>query len=417
MKLNNYNLIYNKNNFIILFFLFLILNYVFFNYRILFRENGYILGDWLINYNGGFVKRGLIGQVFFNISKELNISIIHIIFFFSSSIYIITLIILYRIIRDKLNIKILLIYLFLPSTFLFNFFDPLTVGRKEVLVLFFFSIYYIYLDNNKYLYKIIIYLLSIFFLLSHEILFFQLPYLFLLRYLHLKKNDKHTFDLKDYNLEILIFLSCFILILLIFKFSIYHDNNLLCKSLTEVGLTTDVCYGAINDQKELNKIVFVLWSYFIERNYLFNYSIYTVLTMTPLVYVYYKSENFLFKNKLVILLLFCFVFSLLFFPRVNDWGRYLNLTFLLQFLIFLKFIEIGLIKEDLILNFKKYLNIFLILILLTSWHMPHCCNPKLGDGYYDIYSRVKSRIYDESENSTKFKDLPREKLRKLFKID
>ena len=82
MKLNNYNLIYNKNNFIILFFLFLILNYVFFNYRILFRENGYILGDWLINYNGGFVKRGLIGQVFFNISKELNISIIHIIFFF-----------------------------------------------------------------------------------------------------------------------------------------------------------------------------------------------------------------------------------------------------------------------------------------------------------------------------------------------
>ena len=82
MKLNNYNLIYNKNNFIILFFLFLILNYVFFNYRILFRENGYILGDWLINYNGGFVKRGLIGQVFFNISKELNISIIYIIFFF-----------------------------------------------------------------------------------------------------------------------------------------------------------------------------------------------------------------------------------------------------------------------------------------------------------------------------------------------
>ena len=139
--------------------------------------------------------------------------------------------------------------------------------------------------------------------------------------------------------------------------------------------------------------------------------------MTPLVYVYYKSENFLFKNKLVILLLFCFVFSLLFFPRVNDWGRYLNLTFLLQFLIFLKFIEIDLIKKNLILNSKKYLNIFLILILLTSWHMPHCCNPKLGDGYYDIYSRVKSRIYDESENSTKFKDLPRETLRKLFKID
>ena len=416
MKLNNYNLIYNRNNFIILFFLFLILNYTFFNYRILFRENGYILGDWLINYNGGFVKRGLIGHLFFNLSKKLNISIIHIIFFFSTSIYIITLIVLYRIIRDKLNIEIVLIFLFLPSTLLFNFFDPLTVGRKEILVLFFFSIYYIYLENDKYLYKITIYLLSIFFLLSHEILFFQLPYLFLLRYLHLKKNDQSTFILKDYNLEILIFLSCFTLIFIIFIFTNYHDNNLLCKSLTEVGFTSDICYGAINDQK-LDKVISGLWQYFIERNYLFNYLVYTLFTMAPLVYVYYKTENYLFKNKLIVLLLFCFLFSILFLPRVNDWGRYLNLTFLLQFLIFLKFIEIGLIKKNPNLNFKKYLNIFLILILLTSWHMPHCCNPKLGDGYYDIYSRVKSRIYDESENSTKFKDLPRDTLRKLFKID
>ena len=139
--------------------------------------------------------------------------------------------------------------------------------------------------------------------------------------------------------------------------------------------------------------------------------------MTPLFYAYYKSENFLFKNKLVFLLVFCFIFSLLFLPRVNDWGRYLNLTFLLQFLIFLKFIEIGLIKKNLYLNFKRYLKLLLILILLTSWHMPHCCNPKLGEGYFDFYSRVKSRIYDESYNSTKFKDLPREILRRLFKID
>ena len=81
MAINKYNSLLNRNNFIILFFLFLILNYLFFNYRILFRENGYILGDWLINYNGGFVRRGLIGHLFFNLSKELNISIINLIFF------------------------------------------------------------------------------------------------------------------------------------------------------------------------------------------------------------------------------------------------------------------------------------------------------------------------------------------------
>ena len=70
MKPNkNYN-IFNKNNLIIYFFIFLIINYTFFNYRILFRENGYILGDWLINYSGGFIRRGLIGHFFHIISKH-----------------------------------------------------------------------------------------------------------------------------------------------------------------------------------------------------------------------------------------------------------------------------------------------------------------------------------------------------------
>ena len=43
MNINKYKCLLSKNNLIILFFIFLIINYLFFNYRILFRENGYIL--------------------------------------------------------------------------------------------------------------------------------------------------------------------------------------------------------------------------------------------------------------------------------------------------------------------------------------------------------------------------------------
>ena len=49
--------------------------------------------------------------------------------------------------------------------------------------------------------------------------------------------------------------------------------------------------------------------------------------------------------------------------------------------------------------------------------MPHCCNPGLGNGYYDIYNRIKVRIYDNSINSTKYNDIPRMFLRKIFRID
>ena len=49
--------------------------------------------------------------------------------------------------------------------------------------------------------------------------------------------------------------------------------------------------------------------------------------------------------------------------------------------------------------------------------MPHCCNPKLGKGYISIYDRILMRIKDNSIESTKYRDLPRMYLRKLFKID
>ena len=139
MNIYKYKFLLSRNNLIILFFTFLIINYLFFNYRILTRENGYILGDWLVNYNGGFVRRGLLGHFFFNLSKFLNISIINIIYFFSSFIYISTLFLFYKIIKNKLSNNKILIFIFLPSTFLFNFFDPLTVGRKEFFVFFFIS--------------------------------------------------------------------------------------------------------------------------------------------------------------------------------------------------------------------------------------------------------------------------------------
>lgn len=416
MENNKYNFLNHKNNIIILFFSLLIINYLFFNYRILSRENGYILGDWILNYNGGFVKRGLIGHLFFNISKTFNISIVNIAYVFSSLIYISSLFLFYKILK-KINTNFLiLIFIFLPSTFLFVFFDPLTAGRKEILVLFFFLVYFLNLKNNNFFYKIFIFILSIIIMLSHEILFFQLPYLFLLRYLHIKKINKDSAKLKNYNLEILIFITGLILVFLIFRFSIFHDNDELCNSLTQIGLSTNICYGTINDFGKETQIFSVLWSYFFDRNYFINYSIYTLLTLLPLTYIYLNSKNKLFGKKIFGVAFFCFLFSILFIVRVNDWGRYLNLSFLLQFLVCLSFVELE--NSDKKINFKlnKHLKVLILIVYLTSWHMPHCCNPNLGNGYYDLYSRVKSRIYDESINSTKYKDLPREFIRKLLNI-
>ena len=412
---NKYNNIFNRKNLIILFFSFLIVNYLFFNYRILFRENGYILGDWLMNYNGGFVRRGLLGQFFFDFSKYFNISIIHLIFYFSSIIYISSLILFYKIIKDKLSNNIVFLLLFLPSTLLFNFFDPLTVGRKEILVFFFFLIYFINLEKNIFIIKIITYLLSIIFLLTHEIMFFQLPYIFLLKYLHLKKIKNNVLNFRNYYLEILILLSSILLIVIIIKYSNLYDNILLCSSLADVGLGSGVCYGTINQMKATH--LSPLWGYFLEKNYFWNYTPYILLTFLPIIYIYLNTNNKNFSKKILVMSCLCFLYSIIFILRVNDWGRYFNITFLIQLLILLKFLDLGLKQKKNKINFSKFLIMISLIIYLTSWHMPHCCNPNLGSGYYDIYKRVSSRIYDESINSTKYNDKPRKYLRKLFKID
>lgn len=408
-----------RNHIIIIFFVFLVINYAFFNYRILFRENGYILGDWLINYSGGFIKRGFLGHLFYLVSKSFNISIIHIIYFFSTTIYLFSIYLFYQIINKRLNNILVFIFLFLPSTLLFNFFDPLTVGRKEVLVFFFFSFYYLNIEKIRlnFNYQILIFLLSIVIILTHEIIFFLYPYLFVLKYFHINKNFHKKFSFKDYYLETLVTVFGLILMINIFFFSHQHNHEILCNSVVNVGLTTNVCYGAINDFKNKVNLYNSLYPYFVQRNYFTNYLLYFLLSVIPLILIIFKSNEKINKIKFIFLSILCLLFSLSFFFQVNDWGRYLNIIFLLQFLIVLKFTELEKNEISKKFNIVSFIKFLFVLIYLVSWHMPHCCNPNLGNGYVDIYNRIIIRINDNTTNSTKFDDAPRMFLRKIFKIN
>lgn len=415
MKLNLRNIILNRNFIIIVFFCLLIINYVFFNYRILYRENGYILGDWVINYSGGFVKRGLLGHLFYSISKSFDISIIGIVFLFSSSVYIVSIYFFYRIIKNKLNNYWVLVFIFLPSSFLFNFFDPLSVGRKEILVIFFFCFYYLYLNkiNKDFKFKVITYFLFMTILLTHEMIIFFIPYLFIIKYFNTIYNQK--LQIKEYWLECLIFVTGILILFILLKINHLHNNEILCKSLQNVNLTDRTCW-AINDWKNPISLNIIL-PYFLEKNYFINYSLYFFLSIFPLIILVFKSNNKLMRSKFIISSFFCLLFSVSFFAPVNDWGRYLHLIFLVLFLIVLKFIENDHFYKNKNFNFFKLLQFFLIFLYLTTWHMPHCCNPELGNGYFNIYERVKNRIYDNSEESTKYRDLPRNYIRKLLNVD
>ena len=75
-----------KNKFIskkilIIIFFFYLINYFFFNLRFFQRFNPYIAADWLINYQGGFTRRGFLGEIALHLSNLLNLTVINVAFF------------------------------------------------------------------------------------------------------------------------------------------------------------------------------------------------------------------------------------------------------------------------------------------------------------------------------------------------
>ena len=86
-KFNNYFIIY----------LFLLFSFgIFWLYTKHLVGNDSTISEWFINYQGGFTKRGLIGEISFYIAKYFDLSLRFVIFLFQSLIYLIFLILIYR---------------------------------------------------------------------------------------------------------------------------------------------------------------------------------------------------------------------------------------------------------------------------------------------------------------------------------
>jgi hypothetical protein len=100
-------------------------------------KNSYAFSELFLNYQGGFVRRGLLGEIFIHLNRIFFISPI---FFFSSILFLInslTLILFFKIIKKStLPIELLIIILFSPALFFFPIYDFNMFFIKDVFVKF-----------------------------------------------------------------------------------------------------------------------------------------------------------------------------------------------------------------------------------------------------------------------------------------
>lgn len=299
---------------LILYFFFIKLNLLQFPYK-------YVFTDLLINYQGGFSRRGLIGEIVIQISKY-GIDYKKIIFYFQYIPYILYLLfIAYNTSTIKKNFFWYLVF-FSPLLLFYPLAELESLGRKDIYLI---LLYIIFLNLNfekNFLIKFFfIFLVSC---LIHEISFFFIGY-YLFSIFFLKRRSLSKIHISS----IILFLMS--LIFLITEYGSLADIYSMTLPYQHINIFPSS--GAFS---WLNKSLIEQINIVISRFGILNISIYTLylgFILSPFILLFYKNKN----SQTIKYSFLPFVSVIPVFIIALDWGRflYLNYNFLIITYIFL----------------------------------------------------------------------------------
>jgi hypothetical protein len=139
----------------------------------------WLIGDWLINYQGGIVRRGLAGELFFRLAQFSNTSPVLLIVGFQLLMYLVFLTNACRLSMNSSFSALNAAVIFSPAFILFPVLDPLGAFRKEIAIFALYAAVCWRLASSKNIparLPIFIGAVSILAVLSHEMLAAFLPY-------------------------------------------------------------------------------------------------------------------------------------------------------------------------------------------------------------------------------------------------
>jgi len=147
-------------------------------YKWTLKKSFYEYSDWLLNYQGGLIRRGFAGEIFFQIHNKLNFDLVNVVLFFVILFNIIFFYFLFKKISvTKLNFLNTLI-IFSPLSFTYLAFNQTMAGRKEILFFSLIAVFFYFFNNFKfYQIKYFIIFISIVSILTHDGFFFYILYL------------------------------------------------------------------------------------------------------------------------------------------------------------------------------------------------------------------------------------------------
>jgi len=331
--------------------------------------------DWIINYQAGFVRRGLIGEILFRVYQLTSIHLDFLILVFVVIIIIFNSYFLIRSIKYVSKSYINLLIFLSPGFFLYSIMNSEIIGRKDILMIFVmgFFVFFEKKINNKSLFLILIFSLVVLCLSHSGFLFYSQYLLFLYLLIKFKRNLK--INIYEFGITTFTLLLMLMLILL--------------NQGTEFN-TTEICLSVknyVSDKCMLDGQVYWLQHdyerYIHEKtitgiDYLKSFYIYT--TSFFLVYFFlgiraYKSKfniDFYNLNKVNPL----FIFIILFMPTIPtyilgvDWGRYIFISYSSSFFIFIYCLKENLLITNYELRLNRFFHIIVIIFYSFFWTFP-----------------------------------------------
>ena len=343
------------NNYLFIYLLILLI----FSYFFLFTKhnvaNDSTISEWLINYEGGFTKRGLIGQFSIELSRIFELNLRWIIFLlqsFTCSVYFFLLFVFLKKLKFE---RIIILSIFTPIFILYPIAEIEVLARKEVLVFSFYLTYLMIPRDSKFK----LFSLSIFSLLSilvWEPIIFFFPLIIILEIIENNIEKINFIFLKI----ILSFIPSLLVVffIIMFPLSIDEHNSMVFILKQEFG---EDCYMACNLLKSKSSILQQFQGNFgkYSLEVFIRYSLIFLIGFFPLISLLnnssLKNKNlvlFKFFEKPIILILISLLPIIILFAMGYDWGRWVNVTYVMLALTYFHLLKRG----DFILNYKKLEN-------------------------------------------------------------
>jgi hypothetical protein len=343
---------------------------------------GFRVGDWLVSYQPGFARRGLLGWPIIGAAAALGAAPESIVLTIQAALYALLFALLFRLLlRRRPNIWFLA-FMFSPAALLFPLYDEAVMGRKDVLFLVAFALYAWWMPRpDKPWPRVAACALGAATTLAHEMFFFFTPYFFVMRVLRSNEAGWSRFAP-----ELALFSGSFVALLLVATVGADLYGDVQCATLIARGFDEDLCTGIMRypvttiaeSMRETAAMVH-------QHGYIRAYSTAAALAALPLLPLFASSLQPV-PRAAVAGILSAMVFTLPLFVLVLDWGRLLNIHVTAIAVVIAGFLLDGRERSGTFFGLTStWLRIAIVLmtaLYLAGWSVRHCCEAAFRAGLF-----------------------------------